>query len=201
MARRFTKRSPKGHRVKSTLLTGLKKMKTLFKEAKTNVTLTKSTDNEGTLNKMAMWLEAVSKCPPRHYGKVWNDEKEVIVKQCQQMYTDAQRLSQYYPDRFMGERRNRRDLKNTDGDGRFMPLSRLRWNVASAKWDFTNQVTTGKNPYWDAKKKQPVRTLKGAERAKACAEYLTKVQRREEQTEQAMRKIVSEWEGWKNAGN
>ena len=56
MTRRFTKRSPKGHRGKSTLLTGLKKMKTLFKEAKTNVTLTKSTDNEGTLNKMAMWL-------------------------------------------------------------------------------------------------------------------------------------------------
>jgi len=170
-------------------------MKMYHRQAKTNVTLTKSSDHEGTLNKMAMWLGAVAKCPPRHYGKVWNDEKEVIVKQCQQMYEDAQKFTKFYPDRFMGERRNRRDLKNTDGDGRFMPLSRLRYNIASAKWDFTNQVTTGKNQYWDQDQatRQPVRTLKGRERA----EYLTKVQRREEQTEQAMRKIVqpySEWE-------
>lgn len=175
-------------------------MQTLFKEAKANVTNTKSTDNEGTLNNMAMWLGAVSKCPPRHYGKIWNDEKESIVKQCQRMYIDAQRLSGYYPDRFMGQRRNRRDLKNTDGDGRFIPLSRLRWNMATAKWDFTNQVTTGKNQYWDndqAKKKQPVRTLKGKERAQAYAEYLTKVQRREQETDDAMRfplQPYSEWE-------
>ena len=102
MTRRFTKRSPKGHRGKSTLLTGLKKMKMYHKQAKTNKRLTESNDVEGTLNKMAMWLGAVSKCPPRHYGKVWNDEKEVIVKQCQQMYLDAQAHAVSVSDTFMG---------------------------------------------------------------------------------------------------
>jgi len=174
-------------------------MQTLFKEAKANVTHTKSTDNEGTLNKMAMWLEAVSKCPPRHYGKIWNDEKESIVKQCQRMYIDAQRLSGYYPDRFMGERRNRRDLKNTDGDGRFMPLSRLRYNIASAKWDFTNQVTTGKNQYWDndqAKKKQKVKIIKGNEKSWALHHLSVPLMSRDQDTAEAMEKIVQPYSEW-----
>ena len=102
MSRKFTKRNKKGIRTKSTLLDGLKKIKMYHRQATANVNLTKTYDAEGTLNKMSMWLMAVEKCPPRHYGKVWNDEKQKIVEQCRRMYLEAQRLSSVSSDVYMG---------------------------------------------------------------------------------------------------
>ena len=152
MTRRFTKRNEKGIKTKSTLLTAIKKMESLHKQAKTNHRLRQQNDSEGTLNKMAMWLVAVTKCPPRHYGKVWNKEKELIVEQCQAMYLDAQKYQSKKGDAFMGHITK---SGSQDGDSRFMPIYRLRWNVASAKWDFTNKPTVGKNPYWNEKANVP----------------------------------------------
>ena len=194
MSRKFTKRNKKGIRTKSTLLDGLKKIKMYHRQATANVNLTKTYDKEGTLNRMAIWLMAVEKCPPRHYGKVWNDEKQKIVDQCRRLYLDAQRLAQYQADQFMGIRRNRSDLKGSDGDGRFMPLSRLRWNMATAKWDFTNQVTTGKNPYWTAQKTRPVRTLTDNEAGLAYSDYCDKKNAKIRQTWDAMRKVVQPYQ-------
>jgi len=193
MTRRFTKRNKQGIKTRSTLLTGLEKMKNLRKEAKTTNLLTKTNNVEKTLNDMAKWLIAVEKCPPRHYGKVWNDEKQQIVEQCRRMYQEAQRVAQYQADQFMGIRRDRNGLKNTDGGGRFMPMSRLRWNMATAKWDFTNKPTIGSNPYWnadEAKRKRPVRTLKGAEKDQAYEDYCENKNPAVRDTWDAMRKVV-----------
>lgn len=193
MTRRFTKRNKQGIKTRSTLLTGLEKMRNLMKEAKTTKLLTKTNNVEKTLNDMAKWLIAVEKCPPRHYGKVWNDEKQQIVEQCRRMYMDAQRLAQYQADQFMGIRRNRSGLKGADGDGRFMPMSRLKWNMATAKWDFTNRPTIGSNPYWNAeqaKRKRPVRTLTAEEASLAYSDYCDKKNPAVRDTWDAMRKVV-----------
>jgi len=147
MTRRYTKKNKAGIRGKSTLLSALKKMESLHKAAKTNHRLRSQNDLEGTLNKMATWLVAATKCPPRHYGKVWNDEKDLIVKKCQDMYLDAQKYKST-GDAFMGH--IGKNKTSRDGDGRFMPLHRLRFNMATAKWDFTNTPTTGSDPYWNS---------------------------------------------------
>ena len=193
MSRKFTKRNKQGIRTKSTLLDGLKKIKMYHRQATANVNLTKTYDKEGTLNKMAMWLMAVEKCPPRHYGKVWNDEKQKLVEQCRRMYLEAQRLSHITHDSFMGDHRGDKKRDGEDGDGRFMPLSRLKWNMATAKWDFTNRPTIGSNPYWNAdqaKRKRPVRTLKGAEKDQAYEDYCENKNPAVRDTEDAMRKVV-----------
>ena len=203
MTRRFTKRNKQGIKTRSTLLTGLEKMKNLRKEAKTTNLLTKTNNVEKTLNDMAKWLIAVEKCPPRHYGKVWNDEKQQIVEQCRRMYQEAQRVAQYQADQFMGIRRDRNGLKNTDGGGRFMPMSRLRWNMATAKWDFTNRPTIGSNPYWNAdqaKRKRPVKVIRdkdGNEKSWALYHLSVQLMQQDADTEEAMEKVVQPYSEWK----
>jgi len=194
MSRKFTKRNKQGIKTRSTLLTGIEKMKMYHRQAKTNVRLTRTNSVEKTLDNMLKWLSAVEKCPPRHYGKVWNDEKQQIVEQCRRMYLDAQHYATTQSDALMGDHRGEKKRDGQDGDGRFMPLSRLRWNMATAKWDFTNQVTTGKNPYWTAQKTSPVRTLKGAERDQAYLEYCDKKNAKIRQTWDAMRKVVQPYQ-------
>ena len=177
MSRKFTKRNKQGIKTRSTLLTGIEKMKMYHREAKTNVRLTRTNSVEKTLDNMIKWLYAVEKCPPRHYGKVWNDEKKQIVEQCRRMYMDAQHYAKTQSDAFMGDQRGDKKQDGQDGDGRFMPMFRLKWNMATAKWDYTNRPTIGSNPYWDdnqAKRKRPVRTLKGAEKDQAYADYCDK---------------------------
>ena len=155
MTRRYTQRNKSGIRGKSTLLTAVKKMENLHKKAKANRSRMRQNDSEGTLNSMAEWLVAASKCPPRHYGKVWNDEKELIVRKCRDMYLDAQKYNAV-GDAFMGfVKTNESRGGSADGDGRFIPLSRLRFNMATAKWDFTNKPMIGKDPYWDTKANVP----------------------------------------------
>ena len=194
MSRKFTKRNKQGIKTRSTLLTGIEKMKMYHREARTNVRLTRTNSVEKTLDNMLKWLTAVEKCPPRHYGKVWNDEKQQIVEQCRRMYMDAQHYAKTQSDAFMGFTRQKKDRgAGADGDGRFMPMSRLRWNMATAKWDFTNRPTIGSNPYWDAdqaKRKRPVRTLKGAEKDQAYSDYCDNKNPAVRDTWDAMRKVV-----------
>ncbi len=141
MTRRYTQKNKLGVRGKSTLLTGLEKMKMIRKQCTTTQKLAHKYDYEKGLNNMAKWLVAVTKCPPRHYGKVWNEEKEVIVRQCQNLYEEMQKFSSYHTDSYMGD--------NSKRKAQHMPLSRLRYNMATAKWDFTNSMVSEKNPYWD----------------------------------------------------
>ena len=150
MTRRFTQKNKAGVMGKSTLLTGLEKMKKIRKASGTDQRLGNQSDLEKSLNNMAKWLVAVTKCPPRHYGKVWNDEKEVIVRQAQALYEEMQKFVTHQSPSFMGN--------NTNLSGpsdRFIPLSRLRYNVASAKWDFTNSMVSEKNQYWNEKANVP----------------------------------------------
>ena len=154
MTRRYTKKNKAGIRGRSTLITSLEKMKMIRKQCTTTQRLAHKYDYEKGLNNMAKWLMAATKCPPRHYGKVWNDEKEVIVRQCQALYGEMQKFATYQADSYMGDH-----AKRTISH---IPLSRLRYNVATAKWDYTNMDKISSNPYWDDKADVPgpVRSIK-----------------------------------------
>ncbi len=155
MTRRYTQKNKSGVRGKSTLLTGLDKMRKIRKASGTDQRISSQSDLEKSLNNMAKWLVAVTKCPPRHYGKVWVEEKEVIVRQCQAMYEEMQKFVTYQTQSFMGNNTNL-----TGPNDRFIPLSRLRYNIASAKWDFTNSMVSENNQYWNKDVKPgPVRQL------------------------------------------
>ena len=150
MTKRYTRLNKAGVRGKSTLLTGLDKMKKIRKNATAKQRIGGQSDLDKALNDMAKWLVAITKCPPRHYGKVWNDEKEVIVRQAQALYEEMQKFVTHQSPSFMGNNTN----KSGPSD-RFIPLSRLRYNVASAKWDFTNSMVSEKNQYWNDKANVP----------------------------------------------
>ena len=157
MTRRYTQKNKAGVRGKSTLLTGLDKMKKIRRASTTDHRRGGQSNLEKSLNDMNKWYGAILKCPPRHYGKVWNDEKEVIVRQAQALYEEMQKFCTYQPQSYMGN--------NTNMSGpsdRFIPLSRLRYNMATAKWDYTNMDKISSNPYWDDKADVagPVRSIK-----------------------------------------
>jgi len=155
MTRRYTQKSKSGVQGKSTLLTGLDKMKKIKKDATAKQSIGGQSHLEKSLNDMAKWLVAVTKCPPRHYGKVWNDEKEVIVRQCQALYEEMQKFVTYQNHSFMGNQTDKAGRSD-----RFIPLSRLRYNVATAKWDFTHSMEVERNQYWNSDVKPgPVRQL------------------------------------------
>ncbi len=144
MTRRWTQKNKSGVRGKSTLLTGLEKMKRIRRASGTDQRMGNQSDLEKSLNNMAKWLVAITKCPPRHYGKVWNEEKEVIVRQGQALYEEMQKFVTHQSASFMGNNTNLAGPSD-----RFIPLSRIRYNMATAKWDFTNSMVSEKNPYWD----------------------------------------------------
>ena len=147
MTKRYTRINKAGVKGKSTLITSLEKMKMIRKQCTTTQRLAHKYDYEKGLNNMAKWLVAATKCPPRPYGKVWNDEKEVVVRQCQALYEEMQKFATYQADSFMGDHA-KRAIKH-------IPLSRMRYNVATAKWDFTNSMTPEKNQYWNDKANVP----------------------------------------------
>jgi hypothetical protein len=147
MTKRYTRINKAGVKGKSTLITSLEKMKMIRKQCTTTQRLAHKYDYEKGLNNMAKWLVAATKCPPRHYGKVWNDEKEVVVRQCQELYEEMQKFATYQADSFMGDHA-KRTIQH-------IPISRLRYNVATAKWDFTNSMTPEKNQYWNDKANVP----------------------------------------------
>jgi hypothetical protein len=168
--KRYTRRNLVGVKGKSTLLKGLAKMRRLHQEARTNVRLRKQNDFERSLNSMAKWLESVKKCPPRHYGKVWNDEKDHIVAQCERMYEDMQ--SSTASDVFMGVARNWRDDKS--GDGRFISMDRLRWSMAKSSWDYSNRMQSSKDPYWNPPS-EPAKCTSYGKDYELYADYLINV--------------------------
>ena len=86
---RYTRKNKNGIKMKSTLLIQLQKMQNLQKQASTNKRLRGQHDWEKTLNKMAIAITAIKRCPPRHYGKKWNEEKEIILTQATRIYEDA----------------------------------------------------------------------------------------------------------------
>ena len=147
MTKRYTRINKAGVKGKSTLITSLEKMKMIRKQCTTTQRLAHKYDYEKGLNNMAKWLVAATKCPPRHYGKVWVEEKEVIVRQCQALYEEMQKFATYQADSFMGDHA-KRTIQH-------IPISRLRYNVATAKWDFTNSMTPEKNQYWNDKANVP----------------------------------------------
>ena len=152
MTRRYTKKNKSGIKGTSTLITALEKMKMIRKQCTTTQKLAHKYDYEKGLNNMAKWLVAATKCPPRHYGKVWNDEKEVIVRQCQALYEEMQKFATYQADSFMGDHA-KRSIKH-------IQLKRMRYNMATAKWDFTNSMEIERNQYWNSDVKPgPVRQL------------------------------------------
>jgi len=152
MTRRYTKKNKSGIKGTSTLITALEKMNMIRKQCTTTQKLAHKYDYEKGLNNMAKWLVAATKCPPRHYGKVWNDEKEVIVRQCQALYEEMQKFATYQADSFMGDHA-KRSIKH-------IQLKRMRYNMATAKWDFTNSMEIERNQYWNSDVKPgPVRQL------------------------------------------
>ena len=202
MTKRYTRRNKKGIKTKSTLLTAVTKMTNLRKKAKADMINGRQQNFEGTLTKMLMWLEAVNKCPPRHYGKVWNDEKEVIVRQCQDLYLEMQSYKAQ-SDAFMGHTRTNQIRGGAvDGGGRFMGMDRLRWNMATAKWDFTNQKVTNADPYWMPHKNymtytgKPVKVIKGNAKSWALYDLSVQLMSKEQDTADAMEKIVTPYSEW-----
>ena len=148
MVRRYTRKNSKGIKVRSTLLTALEKMQKIRKDCTAKQRIRGQYDYDKALGKMAEWLAAAEKCPPRHYGKVWNDEKQVIVNQCRALYEEMQKFAKYHPQTFMGNQ--------SDGSGptdRYISLSRLRWNMGTQRWDYTNEKVTSKDQYWQPPKK------------------------------------------------
>jgi len=197
MTKRYTRKNKNGIKTKSTLLTAVSKMTNLHKRATATRKRTGSSDNEGTLNKMLMWLSAVEKCPPRHYGKVWNDEKTLIVKQCRDMYLDAQKFSDTGSDFFMGR------ADGDAGSSRFIGLDRLRFNMATAKWDFTHSgEVRGSDPYWMPHKNymtytgKPVKVIKGNAKSWALYDLSVQLMSKEQDTADAMEKIVTPYSEW-----
>ena len=148
MKKRYTRKNSKGIKVRSTLLTALEKMQRIRKDCTAKQRIRGQFDYDKALGKMSEWLAAAEKCPPRHYGKVWNDEKQVIVNQCRALYEEMQKFAKYHTQPFMGNQ--------SDGSGpsdRYISMDRLRWNMGKQAWDYTNEKVTSKDPYWQPPKK------------------------------------------------
>ena len=152
---RYTRRNKNGIKGKSTLLTALKKMETLSRTSTAKIRLTKQCDWDKILNGMNKWYLAAKKCPPRHYGKVWEEEKEVILKQCEQLYLNMVKYSKYHPQPFMGN-----DSALAGPTDRYITLSRIRWNPHENGWDYTHSKDLAGDQYWKPQGKKPVKIIK-----------------------------------------
>ena len=152
---RYTKRNKKGIKVKSTLLIQLDKMQRLQKEATTNRRLKGQNDWEKTLNKMAISLTAIKKCPPRHYGKPWTEEKEQILTQATRIYEDALKYANYDSPSFMGNSSDKAGPSD-----RFINISRIKWNPQENGWDYSHSKDLAGDQYWKPQGKKPVKIIK-----------------------------------------
>ena len=167
MKKRYTRKNQKGIKVRSTLLTALEKMQKIRKDCTAKQRIRGQYDYDKALGKMAEWLAAAEKCPPRHYGKVWNDEKQVIVNQCRALYEEMQKFAKYHAQPFMGNQ--------SDGSGpsdRYISMDRLRWNMGKQGWDYTHEKVTSKDQYWQPPKPAKCRTLYSDESTIAYMSYL-----------------------------
>ena len=152
---RYTRKNKNGIKMKSTLLIQLQKMQNLQKQASTNKRLRGQHDWEKTLNKMAIAITAIKRCPPRHYGKKWNEEKEIILTQATRIYEDALKYANYDSPPFMG---NSSDLAGPSD--RYISISRIKWNPHENGWDYSHSKDLAGDQYWKPQPKKPVRIIK-----------------------------------------
>ena len=152
---RYTRKNKNGIKMKSTLLIQLQKMQNLQKQASTNKRLRGQHDWEKTLNKMAISLTAIKRCPPRHYGKKWNEEKEIILTQATRIYEDALKYANYDSPPFMG---NSSDLAGPSD--RYISISRIKWNPHENGWDYSHSKDLAGDQYWKPQSKKPVKIIK-----------------------------------------
>ena len=152
---RYTRKNKNGIKMKSTLLIQFQKMQNLQKQASTNKRLRGQHDWEKTLNKMAISLTAIKRCPPRHYGKKWNEEKEIILTQATRIYEDALKYAGYDSPPFMG---NSSDLAGPSD--RYISISRIKWNPQENGWDYSHSKDLAGDQYWKPQGKKPVKIIK-----------------------------------------
>ncbi len=196
--RRFTKRTRSGVRSKSTLLTGLERMKKIRKTATTKQKLRGQHDYDDALNSMLTWLKAVQNCPPRHYGKVWNDEKELIVRQCQDLYAEMQKFAQYHSHAYMGNKSNLKRTEDGNSD-RFIHISRIRWNPMTLHWDYSNRNQGGSDPYWRPQAVKECRTLHGNDFTLAKRDYHQHISDKKPGYGHKVRQTYAEWKSQKKS--
>lgn len=196
--RKFTKRTRSGVRTKSTLLTGLERMKKIRKTATTKQKLRGQHDYDDALNSMLTWLKAVQNCPPRHYGKVWNDEKELIVRQCQDLYAEMQKFAQYHSHAYMGNKSNLKRTEDGNSD-RFIHISRIRWNPMTLHWDYSNRNQGGSDPYWRPQAVKECRTLHGNDFTLAKRDYHQHISDKKPGYGHKVRQTYAEWKSQKKS--
>ena len=152
---RYTRRNKNGIKMKSTLLIQLDRMHKLQKDATTKRRIRGQNDWEKTLNNMAIALTAIKRCPPRHYGKKWNEEKEIILTQATRIYEDALRYANYDSPPFMGNSSDK--AGPTD---RYISISRIKWNPQENGWDYSHSKDLAGDQYWKPQPKKPVKIIK-----------------------------------------
>ena len=152
---RYTRKNKNGIKMKSTLLIQLQKMQNLQKQASTNKRLRGQHDWEKTLNKMAISLTAIKRCPPRHYGKKWNEEKEIILTQATRIYEDALKYAGYDSPPFMGNSSDKAGPSD-----RYISISRIKWNPQENGWDYSHSKDLAGDQYWKPQPKKPVKIIK-----------------------------------------
>ena len=152
---RYTRRNKKGIKMKSTLLIQLDRMQKLQKDATTKRRIRGQNDWEKTLNNMAIALCAIQRCPPRHYGKKWNDEKEIILTQATRIYEDALKYSEYDATPFMGNSSDKAGPSD-----RYISISRITWNPQENGWDYSHSKDLAGDQYWKPQGKKPVKIIK-----------------------------------------
>ncbi len=153
--RRFTRRNDNGIKTKSTLLTQLDKMRKIQKSATAKMRIRGQNDWEKTLNDMAVAIGSIKKCKPRHYGKVWQDEKDQILNQAIRIYEDALKYCQYDSAPFMGNSSDKAGPSD-----RFINMSRMRWNTQEENWSYTHALNKSGDQYWKPQGKKPVKIIK-----------------------------------------
>ncbi len=152
---RYTRRNKKGIKVKSTLLIQLDRMHKLQKDATAKMRIRGQNDWEKTLNNMSVSLTAIKKCPPRHYGKPWNDEKDQILNQATRIYEDALKYANYDSPPFMGNSSDKAGPSD-----RFINISRIKWNPQENGWDYSHSKDLAGDQYWKPQGKKPVKIIK-----------------------------------------
>ena len=152
---RYTRTNKKGIKMRWTCLIALEKMKSIKRSSTTKIKLTGQCDWDKILKNMNKWYLACQKCPPRHYGAKWNKEKEIILRQCEQIYLDMIKYSKYYPTPFMGN-----DSGLAGPTDRYISISRITWNPHENGWDYSHSKDLAGDQYWKPQGKKPVRIIK-----------------------------------------
>jgi len=152
---RYTRRNKKGIKMRWTCLIALDKMQKIKRASTTKLKLTGQCDWDKVLANMNKWYLACKKCPPRHYGEKWNKEKEIILRQCEELYLSIIKYSNYYPAPFMSN-----DSGLAGPSDRYINISRITWNPQENGWDYSHSKELAGDQYWKPQGKKPVKIIK-----------------------------------------